>query len=69
MDKQPAGEGWSTDPWEPVVKEDGKLYGRGGVDDGYAVYTAILAVKACQANNIPHPRCVITIEGCEEGEM
>ena len=47
MDKQPFGEGWETDPCEPVIKEDGKLYGRGSSDDGFAFFSAILAVKAC----------------------
>ena len=68
MDKQPFGEGWDTDPCDPVIK-DGYLYGRGAVDDGYAFFTAVLAIKACQEHGLPHPRCVITIEGSEEGEI
>lgn len=66
MDKQPFGEGWKYPPTEPVI-ENGKLYGRGSSDDCYALYSAILAVKACQVNGLPHPRVVITIEGSEEG--
>ena len=46
MDKQPFGEGWSTDPCDPVIK-DGKMWGRGSVDDGYAFFSALLAIKAC----------------------
>lgn len=68
LDKQPFGEGWLTDPCDPVIK-DGKLYGRGSVDDGYAFFTAILSIKACQDLNLSHPRIVITIEGSEEGEI
>jgi acetylornithine deacetylase/succinyl-diaminopimelate desuccinylase-like protein len=68
MDKQPFGEGWTTDPCDPVIK-DGKMWGRGSVDDGYALFSAVLAIKACQVNGLSHPRCVITIEGSEEGEM
>ena len=68
LDKQPYGDGWETDPCDPVVK-DGKLYGRGSADDGYAFFTSILAVKACQETGKGHPRCIITIEGSEEGEM
>ena len=68
MDKQPFGEGWNTDPCDPVIK-DGFLYGRGACDDGYSFFTAVLAIKACQANGQPHPRCIITIEGSEEGEL
>lgn len=46
MDKQPFGEGWNTDPCDPVIK-DGWMYGRGCSDDGYALLTAITALKAC----------------------
>ena len=68
MDKQPFGDGWLTDPCDPVIK-DGRLYGRGSSDDGYAFFTAVLAVKACQEQGSSHPRVVITIEGSEEGEL
>lgn len=46
MDKQPFGDGWTTNPTDPVIKE-GLLYGRGSSDDGYAFFSAVLAVKAC----------------------
>ena len=41
LDKQPEFNGWRNDlgPWTPKY-EDGQLYGRGGADDGYAVYAA-----------------------------
>jgi acetylornithine deacetylase/succinyl-diaminopimelate desuccinylase-like protein len=45
------------------------MYGRGSSDDGYAFFTAVLCVKACQDLGLKHPRVVITIEGSEEGEM
>lgn len=67
MDKQPEMTGWEDGlgPWIPVMR-DGKLYGRGGADDGYAIFASLMAIKALRAQNIPHPRCVILIEGCEE---
>ena len=68
MDKQPFGEGWNTDPCEPIIK-DGLLYGRGSNDDGYSLFCAILTIKACQDLGLGHPRVVITIEGSEEGEI
>lgn len=67
-DKQPPmSADWSEglSPWTPVLK-DGKLYGRGGADDGYSTYAAITAIKALQLQNISYARCVILIEGSEE---
>ncbi len=67
LDKQPEFTGWRSDlgPWTPKY-EDGKLYGRGSADDGYAVYASIAAVQALKAQNAPHPRIVGLIETCEE---
>ena len=67
MDKQPEMTGWDADlgPWRPVIK-DNKLYGRGGADDGYAVFAAVTAIRMLQEQNANIPRCVIVIEGCEE---
>ncbi len=67
LDKQPEFSGWQTglDPWTPVHRGD-KLYGRGGADDGYAVFSSLTAIRALQQQNIPHARCVLVIECCEE---
>ena len=67
LDKQPEMSGWreGLGPWTPVL-EDGKLYGRGGADDGYAVFAALAAIKALQEENKQHSRIVILIECCEE---
>jgi acetylornithine deacetylase/succinyl-diaminopimelate desuccinylase-like protein len=67
LDKQPEFSGWRSDlgPWTPKY-EDGKLYGRGGADDGYAVYASIAAIQALKAQKVAHPRIVGLIETCEE---
>ena len=67
LDKQPEMVGWHEGygPWSPRY-EDGKLYGRGGADDGYAVYASLAALKAIHAQGLPHARCVGVIETCEE---
>ncbi|MBQ0946535.1 M20 family metallopeptidase [Ideonella sp. 4Y16] len=67
LDKQPEFSGWRSDlgPWTPKI-EDGKLFGRGGADDGYAIYASISAIEALKAQGVPHPRIVGLIETCEE---
>jgi acetylornithine deacetylase/succinyl-diaminopimelate desuccinylase-like protein len=67
LDKQPEFTGWRSDlgPWSPKY-QDGKLYGRGGADDGYAIYASIAAIQALKSQHLPHPRIVGLIETCEE---
>jgi acetylornithine deacetylase/succinyl-diaminopimelate desuccinylase-like protein len=67
LDKQPEMSGWADDlgPWQPVLKDD-KLYGRGGADDGYAAFASLAALLAVQHQQLPHSRCVVIIEACEE---
>jgi acetylornithine deacetylase/succinyl-diaminopimelate desuccinylase-like protein len=67
LDKQPEFDGWRNDlgPWTPKLEND-KLYGRGGADDGYAIYASVTALAALDAQGVGRPRCVGLIETCEE---
>ena len=67
LDKQPEMAGWREDlgPWKPVIEDD-KLYGRGGADDGYALFAAVAALQAIKVQNLPHARLLILIEFSEE---
>jgi acetylornithine deacetylase/succinyl-diaminopimelate desuccinylase-like protein len=67
LDKQPEMTGWSAHlgPWKPVLEGD-RLYGRGGADDGYAIFGSLAAILALKTQNVPHARCVVMIEACEE---
>ena len=67
LDKQPEMTGWrdGLGPWTPRIEGD-RLYGRGGADDGYAIYGSLAALGALQEQGIPHARCVVIIEACEE---
>ena len=67
LDKQPEMEGWNEDlgPWKPVIKDE-KLYGRGGADDGYALFASIASINALKEQKIDHPRILVLIEFSEE---
>ena len=67
LDKQPEMVGWADGygPWIPRLEGD-KLHGRGGADDGYAMFGALSALMALREQAVPHARCVVLIEACEE---
>jgi acetylornithine deacetylase/succinyl-diaminopimelate desuccinylase-like protein len=67
LDKQPEMSGWreGLGPWQPVLEGD-KLYGRGGADDGYAIFASLTALAALRRDGLPHARAVVLIEACEE---
>jgi acetylornithine deacetylase/succinyl-diaminopimelate desuccinylase-like protein len=67
LDKQPAMQGWDADKgaWKAVMQDD-KLYGRGGADDGYAMFAALTAISALQQAGKSHPTCYLLIEASEE---
>jgi acetylornithine deacetylase/succinyl-diaminopimelate desuccinylase-like protein len=67
LDKQPEMVGWTQGygPWIPRLEGD-KLYGRGGADDGYAMFGALSALMSLREQKVPHARCIVLIEGCEE---
>lgn len=66
-DKQPPFEGWGEGlyPYVPVFRSD-RLYGRGSADDGYAIFSSLLAIQILQESSIPHGRIVVIIEFSEE---
>ena len=67
LDKQPEMVGWreGLGPWTPVI-ENGRLYGRGGADDGYAAFAALTAIESLHAAGGRHARLVVLIEASEE---
>lgn len=67
LDKQPEMTGWrdGLGPWSPVLEGD-RLYGRGGADDGYAVFASLVAVEALREAGGDHARILVLIEASEE---
>lgn len=67
MDKQPPFEGWNEGlhPYQPKIV-DGKLYGRGGADDGYSIFASIIIVRALQKFGLKYPRIIFLFEADEE---
>lgn len=67
LDKQPEMTGWDEGlgPWTPVMKGE-RLYGRGGADDGYAIFASLTAINVLVAQGRPFARCCVLIEACEE---
>ena len=63
-----AGEGWNTEPFDPVEK-DGKLYGRGTSDDKGPLIASLFAMKYLADNQmIPEDACLRMIVGTDEEE-
>ncbi len=67
LDKQPEMVGWreGLGPWK-AVREGDLLYGRGGADDGYALFAALAALKAVAREGRPRARVVLLVEFSEE---
>ena len=67
LDKQPPLGDWSEglSAFEPIRRGD-LLFGRGTADDGYSLFSALLAIEALQATATPHGRCIVLIEASEE---
>ena len=65
LDIVPEGEGWDYDPYGGELVE-GRLYGRGTLDDKGPAIAALYAMKAVQEARIPLRRKVRLILGCDE---
>lgn len=65
LDVVPAGTGWNTEPFSGVVK-DGKLFGRGAIDDKGPAVTVIYAMKDLLDRGVKLNKRVRLIFGCTE---
>lgn len=65
VDVVPPGEGWTKDPWGGIV-EDGKIYGRGALDDKGPTMAALYAVYALLQEGLKPKKKIRFIFGCDE---
>ena len=65
VDVVPAGDGWKTDPFT-VLRQDGKLYGRGVADDKGPAVVALYCLKALKDAGVVGKRKIRAIFGAGE---
>lgn len=58
--------GWDTDPYEPVIKDDGFIYGRGVADDKGGAVAALYAMRCVKELGLPMSRGMRLILGTDE---
>ena len=66
LDVVAEGDGWDTDPYEPVIKEDGYIYGRGVADDKGGAVAALYALRCVKELGLPLKRGCRLILGTDE---
>ena len=65
LDVVPAGEGWTHDPFGGEIA-DGKIFGRGAIDDKGPALCALYAMRAVRDAGVPLKDGVRLILGCDE---
>lgn len=65
VDVVPAGDGWSVEPYQ-LTEKDGRLYGRGIVDDKGSAVVALYCLKAMKDSGIVPKRRIRVIFGAGE---
>lgn len=65
LDVVPEGDGWSVPPYEAVVK-DGRIYGRGTMDDKGPTMAALYGLLAIKESGLPINKRIRLIYGCNE---
>ena len=65
MDVVPAGDGWTKPPFELTVA-DGRMYGRGVMDDKGPALAALYAMRAVRESGVPMRDAVRLILGSDE---
>lgn len=65
LDVVPAGDGWSYPPFQGTVA-DGRVYGRGAIDNKGPAVAVMYALHALEENSVPLNKKVRLLFGCDE---
>lgn len=65
LDVVPAGDDWSFDPWDGEIR-DGRIFGRGTMDDKGPSVAALFALAALRDSGLPIRRRIRVLWGCNE---
>ena len=65
LDVVPAGKGWETDPFRMTIK-DGKMYGRGVIDDKGSAIAALYGMRIIRDLGLPLKRGIRLVVGTNE---
>lgn len=65
LDVVPAGDGWTFDPWGGEIR-DGRVWGRGAIDDKGPTIAALFALAALRDSGLPLRRRIRLLFGCCE---
>jgi succinyl-diaminopimelate desuccinylase len=65
LDVVPAGEGWNTPPFKATIS-DGKIFGRGAIDDKGPAVSVLYALKALKDGGFKPAKRTVIILGCDE---
>jgi acetylornithine deacetylase/succinyl-diaminopimelate desuccinylase family protein len=66
LDTVPAGDGWETDPFEPIVRDDGRIVGRGAMDDKGPLAACMLAARYVKEHEADFPGQLILVAAADE---
>ena len=66
LDVVEEGKGWDTDPYDPVIRDDGCIYGRGVADDKGGAVAALYAMRCVRELGLPLSRGCRLILGTDE---
>ncbi len=66
LDTVPAGDGWETDPFEPFLDEEGRIVGRGAMDDKGPLAACMLTARYVKEHEADFPGQLVLVAAADE---